>query len=76
MTYYRPCRRCTIMRIVVFMIASFALMAMMYFQVPQAVLLAQKIPNALELGMAICILGSLEFLRRLIVFRAQKQTQD
>jgi len=76
MTYYRPCRRCTMMRNVVFMIASFALMAMMYFQVPQAVLLAQKIPNAFELGMAICILGSLEFLRRLITFRAQKQIQD
>jgi len=28
------------------------------------------------LGMAICILGSLEFLRRLITFRAQKQIQD
>jgi len=26
--------------------------------------------------MAICILDSLEFLRRLITFRAQKQIQD
>ena len=76
MTHYRPCRRCTIMRILAFMIVSFVLMAMMYIQVPQAVLLAQKIPNALALGIAICILGSLDFLRRLIVFRAQKQVQD
>lgn len=76
MTHYRPCRRCTITRIVVFMIVSFVLMALMYVQLPQAVLLAQKIPNALELGMAIFILGSLDFLRRLIMFRAQKQVQD
>ncbi|NBQ26426.1 MAG: hypothetical protein EBU18_00350 [Rhodobacteraceae bacterium] len=64
---YRPCVKCTITRIIMFMAVSFFIMAMIFLQPAQAVALAAKLPSPAVIGGGIVVLAMLEFLRRLWV---------
>lgn len=52
-----------------FMAVGMILMAMMFLQPPQAVLLAAQVPSPMTIGLGIVGLGSVEFLRRWIAHR-------